>query len=261
MDVQIEAAMLVKELASSCQQNVPIGTMSVSLYDTAWVAMISKVSNGRRVWLFPQCFQVILESQSTKGAWGEHKSVADDILSTMAALLALSWHRKDLCQDNSILLDLDSRISRAIDWLDGEIQGWDVSTIDHVGLEILVPALSNLLALEGISIRYPSTLSDLNRQKMAKFEPAVLYSTVQSTLKHSLEAFIGVIDFDQVSCNHMSRGMLGSPASTAAFLIYSSCWNNEAETYLQDVIQYGAGNGSGGVPSAFPSTIFELSWV
>ena len=38
-------------------------------------------------------------------------------------------------------------------------------------------------------------------------------------------------------------------------------WSSEAENYLKDVIQCGGGEGGGGVPSAWPYGIFELTWV
>ena len=40
-----------------------------------------------------------------------------------------------------------------------------------------------------------------------------------------------------------------------------SKWDPECEEYLQHVVHQGPGWGSGGVPSAFPSTHFEYSWV
>lgn len=38
-------------------------------------------------------------------------------------------------------------------------------------------------------------------------------------------------------------------------------WDDEAEAYLRHVIDHAAGKGNGGVSSAYPSTIFEYSWV
>lgn len=55
--------------------------------------------------------------------------------------------------------------------------------------------------------------------------------------------------------------MMASPSSTAAYLMYTSEWDNEAEDYLRHVIKDGPGRGTGAVPSAFPSTYFEYSWV
>ena len=54
---------------------------------------------------------------------------------------------------------------------------------------------------------------------------------------------------------------MASPASTAAFLMQSSVWNIDAESYLRNVIHNGSGKGNGGVPSVFPMPIFEITWV
>lgn len=53
--------------------------------------------------------------------------------------------------------------------------------------------------------------------------------------------------------------MLGSPASTAAYLLHSPEWDFRAQTYLENVVRsYGS---SGGVPSGFPTPVFEISWA
>lgn len=38
-------------------------------------------------------------------------------------------------------------------------------------------------------------------------------------------------------------------------------WDDEAEAYLKRVVSIGPGRGSGGVPGAFPTTYFEMTWV
>ncbi|KAH8892550.1 hypothetical protein GQ53DRAFT_746074 [Thozetella sp. PMI_491] len=55
--------------------------------------------------------------------------------------------------------------------------------------------------------------------------------------------------------------MMASPSSTAAYLMHVTDWDDEVETYLKHVIQYGVGSNSGAVPSAFPSMFFEYTWV
>ena len=55
--------------------------------------------------------------------------------------------------------------------------------------------------------------------------------------------------------------MMASPSSTAAYLMHSSPWHDGAETYFRRAMSSGAGKGNGGIPSAFPSSIFELTWT
>lgn len=70
-----------------------------------------------------------------------------------------------------------------------------------------------------------------------------------------------MIDFDKVAHHKVHGSMMASPSSTAAYLLNVSNWDDEAEAYLRQVIKSGAGRGSGGVPSAYPSMHFEYSWV
>ena len=89
----------------------------------------------------------------------------------------------------------------------------------------------------------------------------MLYKQKQYTVLHSLEALVGKIDFDKIAHHKVSSSMMASPSATAAYLMYSTKWDEESERYLESVILNGSGRGSGGVPSAFPTPIFELSWV
>ena len=82
-----------------------------------------------------------------------------------------------------------------------------------------------------------------------------------TTLLHSLEAFVGEIDFDMLKDRKTFGSMMGSPASTAAYLMNASRWDSEAEDYLRKVMDEGQGKGSGGVPSVFPMPVFEATWV
>ncbi|KAI9697360.1 MAG: hypothetical protein M1820_007866 [Bogoriella megaspora] len=265
MGFAAEVGALLQSVASACSVGLPVGSMSITVYDTAWVSMISKATaDGPREWLFPESFQFLLDAQLPDGSWESYASEIDGILNTGTALLALLWHRNDPL-GSTLPEDLDGRISRANRKLAELLFSWDVTTHDQVGFEILVPTLLKLLDQQGLNFSYPQSgvLSDLNAKKLAQFQSSALYHMpeVSMTLVHSLEALVGVIDFDRVA-HHIYKGsMMASPSSTAAFLIYGSKWNDEAESYLRDVIHHGPGHGSGSCPSAFPSTIFEVSWM
>ncbi|KAL2015847.1 hypothetical protein VTK56DRAFT_4694 [Thermocarpiscus australiensis] len=79
------------------------------------------------------------------------------------------------------------------------------------------------------------------------------------TAVHSLEAFTDKIDFDKVAHHKVNGSMMGSPSSTAAYLMNASHWDKEAEAYLRHVIKAGTGQGNGGLPSAYPFTYFEYT--
>ena len=266
MFLNAAAATLVEQMGNSFATRAGQGSMSISIYDTAWCAMISKTQESQEHWLFPESFKLVLDSQKlTTGGWSAYASDIDGILNTMAALLALLKHWKEDCYLGCPALptDIDRRISCATTWLNERLQTWEVETCDHVGFEILVPSALDLLRKEGIQFSFPGSecLFALNAQKLANFEAEMLYTTTPTTLVHSLEAFAGIIDFNRVAHHKVDGSMLGSPSATAAYLIYSDTWDEEAEAYLHTVYQQSEISSPGGFPCAFPTSVFELTWV
>ena len=134
--------------------------------------------------------------------------------------------------------------------------------IAQVGFGIICPSLLRQLESFGIYFDFPAhnELMEAQNRTLNKFVPAILYEKRQVTLLHSPEALVGLIDFDKVE-HHCTddTGIFGSPAATAAYLIHSTTWNPHAETYLRQTVA--ARRDNGGVPSAFPTCVFELSWV
>lgn len=244
-----------------------LGMMSCAPYDTAWVSIVAKDVDGEKQWLFPECFEYLLATQSNAGGWTDSPGTAkiDSILNTAAPLLALKRHATNPLQLNHDIQLLSERITKATAALRSHLATWDVSTTDHVGFEIIVPAMLDLLEQEDSSLVFDfearTPLMKINHAKMSRFRPEYLYGPQRMTALHSLESFIGKIDFDKVSHHKINGSMLGSPSSTAAYLIHSSKWDEESEAYLRKVIKLAAGQNNGGVPSAFPSTYFETSWV
>ena len=264
-DLQEEAAALVARLADDCAHGKPLGSMSVSFYDTAWLSMVRKEnSDGDLEWLFPRSFQYLLDTQSPDGGW-EHAlpnaglaDEVDGILNTMAALLSLLKHRGDPESDS-----VEQRVRRAVAWLNRRLQKWDVSKTDHVAFELLVPTHLNLLRAEGITFRFPGRerLKWLNAAKLAKFRPELLFDDHPTTLIHSLEAFVGKVDFDKLRHRVEDGSMMYSPAATAAYLTNTSLWDDEAEAYLHAAHDHGTGSGNGAVPSTYPIEVLDISWV
>jgi hypothetical protein len=140
---------------------------------------------------------------------------------------------------------------------------WDIGATQHVGFEILVPTLLELLDGYGESFTFKSrqTLFDIRAMKLARIYLKLLYSKQKTSALYSFEAFVGKIDFDKVGHHKVLGSMMGSPSATAACLIYSSKWDSKSEDYLRHVLQFGSGSGNGRVPSAFPSHLFEICWV
>ncbi|KAJ5904103.1 Phyllocladan-16-alpha-ol synthase [Penicillium tannophilum] len=258
------ATALVNRLTERIEDSHGLGFMSPAIYDTAWVSMIQKSVGEEKTWLFPECFVYVLNAQLEDGSWVTYASQIDGILNTAASLLSLKRHFNAPLQSNKISQDsLEERINRATRSLQALLQAWDVDATLHVGFEILVPALLGYLEAEGIEFFFSGRdrLFAIRDQKLTRFKPEYLYAPIQTTALHSLEAFIGLIDFDRVRHNKVNGSFMASPSSTAAVLMHASEWDDECEEYLHHVIQNASGKRSGGVPSAFPSTIFELTWT
>jgi hypothetical protein len=257
----LQAADLVQSLAQQCSHPRGFGSMSSSIYDTAWVSMIRNRNGNEFEWLFPECFECLLESQQADGAWESYASPVDGILNTAAALLAVRKHLKDPAAAE--VFGLESRSVRAEAALRRMLSTWDVASCDHVGFEVLVTRHLDYLEDEGIMIDLPvrRSLKALEIAKLAKL-PLSYVETVPSTLIHSLEALVGKVDFDRMRHLKADGSMLASPSSTAAYLMNVSTWDHDAEAYLRAVLgRSGAQSRSGLVPCAWPTTIFELAWV
>ena len=264
MSIDERARGLVGNLAGGCSGGNSIGSMTPACYDTAWVAMVSKSSDGQRKWVFPECYDFLLRAQLPSGGWCANGPDIDGIVTTLAALLAMKTRIGEVgvgIESNN--LELCSRIDRAVRYLKNIFKEWRVPVCRNVGFEILVPALLSYLEKEGEIFQFPgrAALMALNAEKLAKSQPELLYGGCESTLIHSLEALIGKIDFDRVRHHKINGSLLASPSSTAAYLMNSSLWDDEAEQYLRTAVKEGCGRGTGGVPSAFPCTTFEVSWV
>lgn len=258
------AAVLLDQLTEHLEDPHGLGFMSPAIYDTAWVSMIQKDVGEQKTWLFPECFEYLLQNQLENGSWITYASQIDGILNTAASLLAMKQHFTTPLQITVISQDaLSDRIDRATIALQRLLHGWDINATLHVGFEILVPALLGYLADESIVFDFPGRdlLFTIRDQKLARFKAEFLYAPIQTTALHSLEAFIGLIDFDRVLHHKVNGSYMASPSSTAAVLIYASVWDDECEQYLRYVIRHASGKSSGGVPSAFPSTVFEITWT
>ncbi|KAI0516929.1 hypothetical protein F5B22DRAFT_138040 [Xylaria bambusicola] len=255
--LSLQAESLIARLAMRCSKNDDFGSMSSSIYDTAWLAMIKK-PDGQE-WLFPECFDFILKCQQPLGDWDSYSTSMDGILNTAASLLALRKH----LEESPGNVDWVARSIKAERILGRMLDSLDVNNADQATFGILIIKHVELLRDHGIILK-SRKLEDLRKfreMKLAMLSPTSVYDT-PSTLYYSLEALIGHIDYDKISRWREPNGsMMGSPSSTAAYLMYASSWDSSAETYLRNVLKFGYGNGDGGVPSAFPSSLFETAWT
>jgi hypothetical protein len=260
----LEAQNLVRSLAEGIAHRFGIGSFSPSVYDTAWLAMVKNPASQTHELLFPQCFQYLLDTQQDDGSWQAHLDHCDKISNTMAALLAIKMKLQAFEARHSVAILLEERCSRATIALSAMLNQLNIKSLERVGIEVIVPSMLRLLDELGTRLDFRSRahLESLGQHKLSNVT-SVLHGSAQTTLVHSLEAFAGTLDYDTVKHHRSSYGaMMASPSSTAAYLMYSSDWDVEAEDYLRKVVEIGVSQGRrGGVPSAFPTTVFEITWV
>jgi hypothetical protein len=254
------AQSLVQELSWSIRLPGSGGAFTPTVYDTAWLSMIIKETKGTKHLLFPKCFTYLLEQQQPDGSWICYASPIDGILNSLAALLSMvNYGRRKFCSVIEWSL-LEPRIEKGRSAISMMLSQWDVESTVHVGFELLVPSLLEQLEKYDITFEFPQRdiLAKLSLKKSSKFPVELLHGSETSTLHHSLEAFVDKIDFDRVR-HHLTNGsMFGSPSATAAYLIHASTWDERAEDYLSMVERRSP---SSGIPSAFPTSVFESSWV
>ena len=264
-ELSVRARNIICRLAKDCTEGRQKSSMTSSIYNTAWISMISKHIDGECRWLFPECFRYILDSQLSNGGWQNYKpdeagiaAEGDGIINTMAALLALQTHQTSpQVFGASMPHDLDERISNATSALQSMLHVWDVGSCDNIAFEITVPAHLEMLEEHGFDFSFAGRelLMAKRQRKMSRFKPAYLYGETVTSLLYSLEALIGKVDFDRVAHHRTHGGMMSSPASTAAYLMNTSVWDEESEQYLRSTLSAGAAS------YVWPTIIFEISWV
>ena len=266
-DQGISARSLLHRMIDRHHPRYGVGTMGPSIYDTAWVSMISKTSDQQTRWLFPSTFQYLLDHQQHDGGWQTSISDIDTILNTLAALLAICRHVNQPYQLDHPPENLAYAQSRATYFLEAMLSRWDAdedcTRIPEREACSLVCKLLHLLQQEGILFDFPGKASLMLRhgQPVSPSGEEALYNSMKADSSIALEGFVGEIDFDRLSQYKVSGSMMASPASTASYLMHSSFWDDESEAYLKHVVNLTDDRCAGGIPSKFPTSVFEITGV
>ncbi|GLT75771.1 hypothetical protein SLA2020_474700 [Shorea laevis] len=108
--------------------------LSLSSYDTAWVAMVPS-PNSLQAPFFPQCVNWLLDNQLCDGSWGlpnrDPILVKDALLSTLACIVALKQWGVGEEQMNKGLFFIESNIAAAT----------DEKQLSPIGFDIIFPAM------------------------------------------------------------------------------------------------------------------------
>ncbi|HEX2912990.1 MAG TPA: prenyltransferase/squalene oxidase repeat-containing protein [Chloroflexia bacterium] len=251
---------LLTEVISDLNPERGGGKISVSAYDTAWVARVRKSEDTDRL-AYPLALEWLLLNQSSDGSWGGNVTPAYNLLPSMAALLAL------------VKTPFQTRVThlaahKAESFLRVELGQFQPETFESSGFELLMPAMLKELEEAGITFKFPGKeiLLRLQEHKLKLAHRELIYSGT-SSLSHSLEAFGPSLDFERLKALQAKNGGYGSsPAATAAVLIYSPEWDSKAagwldELYLKSFLSGEAGRTAGSMPTAYPIDVFEVSWI
>ncbi|KAL4744449.1 hypothetical protein BDW72DRAFT_209005 [Aspergillus terricola var. indicus] len=265
------ARMLVRSIAAEVKSEHGFSSIAVSIYDTAWLAMIRKGSK----WLFPASFTYLLKHQGLDGGWDplnqstravqypDYLWIPDCIVHSLAGLLALCRHSRFAASagEEESTTDILPRITRAKSFLNNKLTLLTLDGITHSWFEMIVPVLLRLLEQEGLHFTFPAKKDLLQLyEKASSADMTWIYDNGPCKIPlFCLEAFLWKVDFSRLS--HMvtfTAGVTASPASTAAYLIHSGVWSRDGEAYLRHVVST---RGDGSVGGIFPLAIFESCWA
>nr|AKP96362.1 ent-kaurene synthase [Grindelia hirsutula] len=224
--------------------------LSVSPYDTAWVAMVPSPESPKSP-RFPQCLNWLMDNQLKDGSWGifHHNQplTKDSLSSTLACIVALKRWNVGEDQINKGLHFIDSNFAAATDKRQPSPFGFDII---FPGMLKYAKYLNIDLPLNDtdLSLLLHGRASELQRCGSKEKEAYLAY------ISEGLENFH---DWNTVMKYQMKNGsVLNSPSATAAVLIHRQ--NNGCLSYLTSLLNK-FGNA---VPTIYPIDLYlRLSMV
>ncbi|CAM8924946.1 unnamed protein product [Rhodiola kirilowii] len=229
------------------------GEISVSAYDTAWVALVEDVNNKSGMPQFPTALEWISKNQHADGSWGDSLVFLahDRILNTIACVVTLkTWNIHP------------EKIQKGLKFITenmGKLQGEDAQHMP-VGFEVIFPSLLEMAKALGLGmaevadmpfIQHIYTMRD---EKLARI-PRELMHNIPTTLLFSLEGMVG-LDWTRLLKLQCEDGsFLFSIASTAFALTQTK--DQKCLKYLENIVD----KFQFGVPSFYPLSIYERLWA
>ncbi|KAJ4981935.1 hypothetical protein NE237_032772 [Protea cynaroides] len=236
----------IKELFSKVE-------LSVSCYDTAWVAMVPSPTSPQYPY-FPKCVTWLLENQLPDGSWGLPHSQSiltkDALSSTLACALALKrWNVGE------------EHVKKGIHFI---VSNFASATNEKqhspIGFDIIFPGMIDYAKDMGLNLPLsPSILDSLLQKRYLEFKRASISGSERrkAYLAYVAEGLGKLQDWNGVMKYQRENGSLfNSPSTTAAAFIQfqdANCLN-----YLRSVLER-FGNA---VPTTYPSDTYgRLSMV
>uniref|UniRef100_A0A2C9WQ96 Uncharacterized protein n=1 Tax=Manihot esculenta TaxID=3983 RepID=A0A2C9WQ96_MANES len=243
---KIKLIQTIKSMLDSMED----GEISISAYDTAWVALVEDV-NGSGNPQFPSSLQWIANNQLPDGSWGDADifTAHDRILNTLACVIALKTWKIHSDKADKGLKYFKENLCKLGD-----------ENAEHmpIGFEVAFPSLLELARKLDIEIPEDSSvLQEIYASRNLKLKkiPKDIMHKVPTTLLHSLEGMSG-LDWEKLLKLKCQDGsFLFSPSSTAFALMQTKDQNCLA--YLNKIVQ----RFKGGVPNVYPVDLFEHIWA
>lgn len=175
----------IKSVLSSMKD----GEISISAYDTAWVALARDI-NGGETPQFPSSLQWIADNQLADGSWGDDLlfTAHDRIINTLACVIALkSWKMHPNKCEKGKAEDVEKKKKRTKSWvycagltltisytgmsfIKENISLLEKEKAEHmpIGFEVAFPSLLELSRNLGIEVPDSPFLKEIYRQRNLK---------------------------------------------------------------------------------------------
>ncbi|HEX2994778.1 MAG TPA: prenyltransferase/squalene oxidase repeat-containing protein [Anaerolineales bacterium] len=233
---------------------IGIGQMDSTAYDTAWAARLGEVdwnlSSRSLAWL--------AEHQLPDGSWGTRAPFYhhDRVICTLAAMIALTYQGRrgqDRVQIENGKRALERIVGGATEGLQADPNG------ATIGFEMIAPTLAaeaeKLGLIKNQGDRILGRLSKQRAKKLSYLQHNMINKHVTMAFCSEMAGTDGkhMLDVDNLQENNGSIAV--SPSATAYFATYIKRGDECSLNYLR-----GAMKNDGGMPNVTPFTIFETAW-
>ncbi|KAK4435739.1 Peregrinol diphosphate synthase TPS1, chloroplastic [Sesamum alatum] len=235
----------------SMLRTIDDGRISMSPYDTAWIALIKNI-DGRDAPQFPSCLEWIAQHQLPDGSWGDQRFFCayDRLVNTLACVVALrSWN---VHADKS---------RRGISYIKENVHKLESADAEHMtcGFEIVFPALlqkAKNLGIDDLPYDAPVVrdVYSARDQKMKRI-PKELMHNVPTSLLFSLEGLEDLEWQKLLKLQSPDGSFLTSPSSTA--FAFMQTGDQNCLKFIKNTLQ----KCNGGAPHTFPVDIFARLWA
>ncbi|KAK1425273.1 hypothetical protein QVD17_20623 [Tagetes erecta] len=226
--------------------------LSVSSYDTAWVAMVPSPTSSKSP-CFPECLNWLINNQLNDGSWGlvnhhhNHLFLKDSLSATLACIVALKRWNVGEDQVNKGLYFIESNFASAT----------DKSQPSPFGFDIIFPGLLEYANHLNINLLSQETDFSLMLHERELELKRCLSMEMDAYLAYISEGLGKIYDWNMVKKYQMKNGsVFNSPSATAA--AYINHQDTGCLSYLTSLINK-FGNA---VPTTYPLNLYiRLSMV